>query len=84
MRFLAENAHRPPKTLEEWYFYHKTKNYRVVLGGLKQSGRDGVKFAGAGVTWIGFEEAAKRVGMGEMKEVVAGVGLAGLVSAFCE
>lgn len=84
LRFLAENAHRPPKTLEEWYFYHKTKNYRVALGGLKQSGRDGLKFAGAGVTWVGLEEAAKRVGMGEIKEVLAGAGLAGLFSAVCK
>ena len=27
LKFLAENAHRPPRTLQGWYFYNKTKNY---------------------------------------------------------
>jgi len=84
LRYLAENAHRPPKTVEEWYFYHKTKNYKVLLGGLKQSGRDGLKFAGAGASWVAFEEAARRVGLGDAKEVIAGVGLAGIVAGVCE
>lgn len=84
LRFLAENAHRAPKTVEEWYFYHKSKNYRVILGGLKQSGRDGARLGGAGVLWVGFEQAAKRVGAGDWREVCAGLGLAGLVSAACE
>ncbi|KAJ6599301.1 hypothetical protein DFH09DRAFT_902159 [Mycena vulgaris] len=32
LRFLAENAHRTPTTQKGWYYYHKTKNYRVILG----------------------------------------------------
>ncbi|KAN0063163.1 hypothetical protein ACQY0O_004327 [Thecaphora frezii] len=38
--FMAENAHRLPDTVQGWYFYSKTKNYRILLrgiqGGLKQ------------------------------------------------
>lgn len=34
-QFLAENAHRMPRTHQGWYFYHKTKNYRVMFGGIK-------------------------------------------------
>ena len=85
LRFLAENAHRPPRTLEEWYFYHKSKNYRVLMGGVKASGREGMRMGAAGLVWVGFEEGCRRVGggVGEWREVGAGVGLAGVVSLFC-
>lgn len=42
LRFLAENAHRAPKTVKGWYFYNKTKNYRMMFGGLKEGGKDAV------------------------------------------
>jgi hypothetical protein len=83
LRFLAENAHRAPRTVEEWYFYHKTKNYRVLLGGLRASGREGVRLGTAGVVWVGLEEGARRAGLGAWREVCAGVGLAGIVSLAC-
>ncbi|ORY85389.1 hypothetical protein BCR35DRAFT_277936 [Leucosporidium creatinivorum] len=55
-QFLAENAHRLPTTVQGWYFYQKTKNYRVmysgVLGGLKTGGRIGLWTA----TFVGLEE----------------------------
>ncbi|KAG4305270.1 hypothetical protein PORY_001440 [Pneumocystis oryctolagi] len=35
LRFFAENAHRLPCTVDGWYFYHKTKNYHVMLGAIK-------------------------------------------------
>ncbi|KAI7863213.1 hypothetical protein BDF14DRAFT_1845736 [Spinellus fusiger] len=41
LQYLAENAHRLPTTVQGWYFYHKTKNYRVALGGVKR----GLRFA---------------------------------------
>src|SRR5690348_16164592 len=34
LQYLAENAHRLPRTVQGWYFYHKRKNYRVMLGGI--------------------------------------------------
>ncbi|CDS82114.1 uncharacterized protein SPSC_02934 [Sporisorium scitamineum] len=44
--FMAENAHRLPDTVQGWYFYSKTKNYKVLLGaakgGLKQGTRLGI------------------------------------------
>ncbi|CBQ71897.1 conserved hypothetical protein [Sporisorium reilianum SRZ2] len=44
--FMAENAHRLPDTVQGWYFYSKTKNYKVLLGaakgGLKQGSRLGI------------------------------------------
>lgn len=83
LRFLAENAHNPPKTVEEWYFYHKTKNYRVLLAGLKQSGRDGLRLGAAGALWVGVEQGATRIGLKDYREVCAGLGLAGTVAAVC-
>ena len=54
-QFLAENAHRLPRTHQGWYFYHKTKNYRVMQGGI----RAGMKYAGRTLLWtslyIGLE-----------------------------
>lgn len=46
-QFLAENAHRLPRTHQGWYFYHKTKNYRVMYGGL----RHGFRYAGRTAGW---------------------------------
>ncbi|KAI8332134.1 hypothetical protein BC941DRAFT_381997 [Chlamydoabsidia padenii] len=43
LQYLAENAHRLPTTVQGWYFYHKTKNYRVMLGGVKKGMRFAVK-----------------------------------------
>ncbi|KAI1318362.1 hypothetical protein EDD11_006700 [Mortierella claussenii] len=36
MQYLAENAHRLPKNMEGWYFYHKRKNYRMAWGALQK------------------------------------------------
>ncbi|KAF8927324.1 hypothetical protein EDD21DRAFT_307388 [Dissophora ornata] len=36
MQYLAENAHRLPKNMEGWYFYHKRKNYRMLWGALQR------------------------------------------------
>ncbi|KAI8086012.1 uncharacterized protein BX664DRAFT_298315 [Halteromyces radiatus] len=46
LQYLAENAHRLPTTVQGWYFYHKTKNYRVMLGGIKRGMRYAVKTGG--------------------------------------
>ncbi|KAM0753039.1 hypothetical protein T439DRAFT_378779 [Meredithblackwellia eburnea MCA 4105] len=59
-QFLAENAHRLPTTVQGWYFYQKTKNYRVIysglVGGLKTGTRLGV-WTGA---FVGLEEFLER------------------------
>lgn len=43
MRFRAENSHRLPTTSTGWYLYHKTKNYHVLLGGIKEGLRMGFR-----------------------------------------
>ncbi|ORX85370.1 hypothetical protein K493DRAFT_360421 [Basidiobolus meristosporus CBS 931.73] len=36
LQYLAENAHKMPKDMNSWYFYHKTKNYKVMLAGIQK------------------------------------------------
>ena len=43
MRFRAENAHRFPTTPSGWYLYHKSKNYHVIVGGVKEGIRMGAR-----------------------------------------
>jgi hypothetical protein len=62
MQFLAENAHNPPTTVRGWYHYKKEKNYKVMLGGLKEAGREGAKLGAAALGWVGIEEGLTRLG----------------------
>ncbi|KAF8528810.1 hypothetical protein BU17DRAFT_37334 [Hysterangium stoloniferum] len=78
LRYLAENAHRAPKTLQGWYFYKKTKNYRVILGGLRGAGADGTRLGLTAVGWVGLEEGMRRTGLDEVREIGAGIGTGGL------
>ncbi|KAG0300445.1 hypothetical protein BGZ98_009175 [Dissophora globulifera] len=52
MQYLAENAHRLPKNMEGWYFYHKRKNYRMAFGALKR----GAVYAGKTGVLVGLFE----------------------------
>lgn len=86
-RYLAENVHRMPKNREGWYFYYKTKNYRVALGALKGGIRYGAWFGIIGVSWVGIQEgmklASKRYSMpwlAEGREAGAGIGTMGILS----
>ncbi|KIP07028.1 hypothetical protein PHLGIDRAFT_55545, partial [Phlebiopsis gigantea 11061_1 CR5-6] len=55
LRFLAENVHRPPTTVQGWYFYNKTKNYRVIMGGLKEAGLEAARLGTTAAGWVCFE-----------------------------
>jgi len=77
LRFLAENAHRAPRTLQGWYLYKKTKNYRVMWGALKGGCRDGIKITAVGSVWVTIEELCRQAGgINDVREVVAGAGSA--------
>lgn len=43
LRFRAEHAHRLPTTTTGWYLYHKSKNYHLAFGGLKEGFKVGAK-----------------------------------------
>ena len=49
LQFRAENAHRLPTSQKGWYLYHKSKNYHMMLGGLKE----GFKLAPKISLWAG-------------------------------
>ena len=46
-RYLLENGHRLPKTKGGWYFYHKRKNYEIIVGGTSEGIKRGLKYGGA-------------------------------------
>jgi len=77
-RFLAENAHRAPTTVQGWYFYKKTKNYRMMWGGLKEGGADAVRLGMVGLGWAVLEDGMERAGLSAVKDVGAGLGTAGM------
>ncbi|PFH52698.1 hypothetical protein AMATHDRAFT_139493 [Amanita thiersii Skay4041] len=80
LRFLAENVHRPPTTVEGWYFYNKTKNYKVMLGGLKGGGTEGARLALVALGWVSIEEGLQRMGWDPVKEFGAAIGTAAMFS----
>ncbi|KAB5549470.1 hypothetical protein GE09DRAFT_1174392 [Coniochaeta sp. 2T2.1] len=43
LRFRAEHAHKLPTTTTGWFLYHKSKNYHVAYGGVKEGLRMGAK-----------------------------------------
>ncbi|KAI0839251.1 hypothetical protein F5Y06DRAFT_295871 [Hypoxylon sp. FL0890] len=45
LRFRAEHAHRLPTTTTGWYLYHKSKNYHLAYGGLKEGFRVGARLS---------------------------------------
>ncbi|GAA6000500.1 uncharacterized protein JCM10292_001544 [Rhodotorula paludigena] len=55
-QFLAENAHRLPTTVQGWYFYQKTKNYRVLWAGIKGGLRTGARLGLWTGAFLGLEE----------------------------
>lgn len=83
-RFLAENAHRAPTTVKGWYLYKKTKNYRMMWGGLKEGGKDAVKLGVVGLAWAALEDGIERIGGDDVKEVGAGLGTAAMFSTVCK
>ncbi|KAI1384243.1 uncharacterized protein F4822DRAFT_64462 [Hypoxylon trugodes] len=45
LRFRAEHAHRLPTTTTGWYLYHKSKNYHLAFGGLKEGVKIGARLS---------------------------------------
>lgn len=56
LQFTAENAHRQPRTLRGWYFYQKTKNYKVIWAGVKGGLRKGGLLGGWTTAFVGLQE----------------------------
>ena len=56
LRFQAEHAHVLPTNNQGWYFYHKSKNYNVMLNGIKTGIRMGTKICFWGTTFLVVEQ----------------------------
>lgn len=86
LRFRAENAHRLPSSSTGWYLYHKTKNYHIMFGGIKEGLKLGSKLAiGTGGFFI-IEEVVDRL-RGEQdfrSTLIAGLTIAGGFSSWSE
>lgn len=54
LRFRAEHAHRMPTRTTDWYFYHRSKNYHAIYGGLREGLRMGARlgFWAFGMVWL--------------------------------
>ncbi|GAA6043556.1 hypothetical protein JCM8097_001222 [Rhodosporidiobolus ruineniae] len=59
-QFLAENAHRLPTTVQGWYFYQKTKNYRVLYGGIKGGLATGARLGLWTAAFVTLQDALDR------------------------
>ncbi|GAA5831783.1 hypothetical protein JCM11251_003880 [Rhodosporidiobolus azoricus] len=61
-QFLAENAHRLPTTVQGWYFYQKTKNYRVLYSGLKGGFRTGLRLGAWTTAFVTLQDGLDTAG----------------------
>lgn len=55
MRFRAEHAHKLPTSTTGWYLYHKSKNYNVAVGGIREGLRMGAKVSVWTTAMFGIE-----------------------------
>jgi hypothetical protein len=80
LQYLAENAHRLPRTKDGWYFYHKTKNYRVLLGGIRQGMRQAGRMGTVCLVYSGLEGIMDRLRdqVSPIHSTLAGIITAGL------
>ena len=86
LRFRAENSHRFPTTSTGWYLYHKSKNYHMMLGGIKEGFKMGSKVAFWGGGFFVVEEAIDRLrGTKDfLSTLIAGLSISGGFSAWSE
>ncbi|KAL1958432.1 hypothetical protein VTO42DRAFT_4533 [Malbranchea cinnamomea] len=82
-RFRAENAHRFPTTSTGWYQYHKSKNYKSMLGGLKEGLKMGSKLGVGTMAFCLFEETVDHARNGHadfLSTITAGLSFSGIYS----
>lgn len=84
LRFRAENAHRLPTSQQGWFLYHKSKNYAVALGGVKEAARMSTRLAVWTSLFLITEEVIDRSRHNRtaLSTVVAGLSTAGAFSLY--
>lgn len=70
LRFRAENAHRLPTSQVGWYLYHKSKNYNVMLGAIREGFKMGSKLGFWTSAFFTMEEAVDRLRGGVLRRWV--------------
>lgn len=82
LRFRAEHAHKMPDTTTGWYFYHKSKNYHAMQGGLREGFRMSAKTGFWSFMALGLETTVDRYrGSSDMfSTIVATLTVAGAFS----
>jgi hypothetical protein len=60
LKFRAENAHRLPTSQQGWFLYHKSKNYAVMLGGVREAARMSARLAAWTSLFLLIEEIVDR------------------------
>ncbi|KAK3181786.1 hypothetical protein K4F52_006853 [Lecanicillium sp. MT-2017a] len=82
LRFRAEHAHKMPDTTAGWYFYHKSKNYHAMQGGIREGFRMACRTSGWSFAALGLESTVDRLrGTSDvLSTVVATVSVAGMFS----
>ena len=82
LRFRAENSHRLPKSEKGWYLYHKSKNYQMMLHGVKGAFRMGSRLSFLVGGFFVAEEVLDRFRERQdfLSTTIAGAGVGGLHS----
>lgn len=82
-QFRAENAHRFPTTSTGWFQYHKTKNYKAIVGGVQEGMKMGFKLGAGAMAFCLFEETvdcARNDRRDFLSTVIAGLSFSGIYS----
>ena len=82
-KFRAENAHRFPTNPSGWYQYHKTKNYKSMVGAVKEGFKLGTRLGFGAFTFCIFEETVDLARGGRrdfLSTVTAGLSFSGAYS----
>ncbi|KAN0069503.1 hypothetical protein V8E54_012518 [Elaphomyces granulatus] len=82
-QFRAENAHRFPTTSVGWFQYHKTKNYKAIVGGVHDGMKLGMKLGTGALAFCLFEETvdyARNDRRDFISTVTAGLSFSGIYS----
>lgn len=81
-QFRAENAHRFPTTSAGWYQYHKSKNYKAVVGGVKDGVKMGAKLFAGSLAFCLIEETVDKARNRRdfLSTVTAGLSFSGVYS----
>lgn len=80
-QFRAENAHRFPTTSTGWFQYHKTKNYKAIVGGVFDGVKLGTKLGLGATAFCLFEETvdyARNDQRDFLSTVIAGLSFSGI------